>query len=169
MPETDITALLTSLHGVGKQPADSGTKDEQDTDQADQRERIELRQKAAEVGLTVHAGVDAETLKSLIIRKEFLSQHNNDTLKPAEVEKQDEAFRQLQSYGAGILEAVFTNLRTGDSVSKATETAREAFEEQALKSKLKQHSDELELAISVFEAALDAVTERLHDKSEGTE
>ena len=63
-------------------------------------------------------------LKSLIVRKEFLNQHNRDTLKPAEVEKQAAAFRQLQSYGAGILESVFTNLRPGDSVNTAKETSR---------------------------------------------
>ena len=163
MPK-NIEALLYSLNETRNREADS------DSENRDERqERIELRRKAEEAGLVVHAAVDPETLRSLITRKAFIDQHAADTLKPAEVEKQDEAFRQLQSYSAGILEAVFTNLRTGDSVSKAKETAREAFEEQALKSKLKQDSDALELAVSVFEAALDAVTERLHDKSEGKE
>ena len=58
MPKTDMTALLHSLHNAGKD-SDTGTQDDQD----DQQERIELRQKAAGVGLVVTAATDAEMLR----------------------------------------------------------------------------------------------------------
>ncbi len=163
---TDITALLHNLR-VGKEKPDNGTSD-QDEAANGQRERLELRQKAAEVGLVVHAATDPEMLRSLITRKAFIDQHAKDTLKPAEIEKQQEAFDSLQSYGSGILEGTLEYLKPRGSVEQARETARGTFEEHALKSSLKKGSDELELAFSVFDAALDAITERLHDKSDGT-
>ena len=166
MPQHDISALLDSLQQVGKPPS-NGTKD--DGADRDQAERIELRQKAAGVGLTVHALIDAEMLRSLIVRKEFLNQHARDTMKPNEVEKQQEQFESLQNYGSGILEATLEYLKPRGSVEQAKETARSTFEDHAAKSGFKKGSDESALAFSVFDASLDAITERLHDKSDGAE
>lgn len=107
MHTTDISALLDSLKQAGKPPGNGTSEaatDEHDEAANDQRERLELRQKASEVGLVVHAATDPEMLRSLITRKAFIDQHARDTLKPAEIEKQQEAFDSLQSYGSGIIE-----------------------------------------------------------------
>ena len=54
MPGTDIAELLDTLQQAGK-PPNNGTSEpaapQPDNDQAEQRERIELRQEAAKVGL----------------------------------------------------------------------------------------------------------------------
>ena len=172
MPDTDISALLDSLRQAGKPPGNGTSEaatDDHDDAINDQRERLELRQKAAEVGLVVHAATDPEMLRSLITRKAFIDQHAKDTMKPAEIEKQQEAFDSLQSYGSGIIEGTLSYLKPRGSVEQVKKTARGTFEDHALKSSLKKGSDELELAHAVFEAALDAVTEKLHDKADGVE
>lgn len=161
MPSTDLTALLHSLH-------DTGTNEANDEhDDSNQQERIKLRQKATEVGLVVHAATDPDMLRSLITRKAFIDQRAADTMKPAEIKKQQQAFSDLQAFGAGIIEATMELTQPGDGVDKHKTEARDTFEQRVLKSALTKDSDAVELAVSVFEESLDAVTERLHDKSDG--
>ena len=146
MPKTDITDLLHSLQQAGKPPS-NGTSDQDEADDG-QRERIELRQQAAGVGLVVHAGVDAEMLKSLIVRKEFLNQHARDTMKPAEVEKQQERFELLQNYGSGILEATLEYLKPRGSVEQSKETARSTFEDHAAGSSQRTKGDDARATVN---------------------